>query len=141
MLNVLMDPTPILSEVPHPRDHSRSYDFKRKTKQHTRTERPTRYYIIDFGLSRKFSVGEKLVAPVSYGGDKSVPEYKDPSRAESDPFAIDVYCLGNLIREWFLDVRLPLSSLRMLCMLTTVAEKPQLGLFENSYRGYDAQSS
>ena len=89
----------------------RSYDFKRKVKQCTRTERPTRYYIIDFGLSRAFSAGEELVAPVSFasGGDRPVPEYKDPSRAVSNPFAIDIYCLGNFIREWFMDVRLLVS--------------------------------
>lgn len=101
-----MEPMPLLSEVPHPRRYGRSYDFKRRVKQRTRTERPTRYYIIDFGLSRAFSPGEELVAPVSFGGDRSVPEYKDPSRAVSNPFAIDVYCLGNLIREWFMNVRL-----------------------------------
>lgn len=101
-----MEPMPLLSEVPHPRRYGRSYDFKRRVKQRTRTERPTRYYIIDFGLSRAFSPGEELVAPVSFGGDRSVPEYKDPSRAVSNPFAIDVYCLGNLIRERFMNVRL-----------------------------------
>ena len=110
LANVMMDPVPLLSEVPHPAFRQRSYDFKRKVKQHTCTECPTRFYIIDFGLSRTFSPGEDLVAPVSYGGDKSVPEYKDPSRAVSNPFAIDVYCLGNLIREWFMDVSLSCSS-------------------------------
>ena len=100
-----MDPVPLLSEIPHPNFPTRSYDFKRKVKQHTRTECPTRYYIVDFGLSRTFSPGEDLVAPVSYGGDKSVPEYRDPTRAVSNPFAIDIYCLGNMIREWFIDVR------------------------------------
>ncbi|RDX54873.1 hypothetical protein OH76DRAFT_1478388 [Lentinus brumalis] len=114
LVNVLMDPIPLLSEVPHPRDSNRSYDFKRKVKQHTRTERPTRYYIIDFGLSRKFSPGEKLIAPVSYGGDKSVPEYKDPSRRVSNPFAIDVYCLGSMIREWFVDKSRSLDFLKTL---------------------------
>ena len=99
-----MDATPLLSEVPHPTFPRRSYDFKRKIKIRTRTEYPVRYYIIDFGLSRQFSPGDKLVAPVSYGGDKSVPEYKDPARAVSNPFAIDVYCLGNMIREWFINV-------------------------------------
>ncbi len=110
MVNILMDPVPLLSEIPHPNFPKRSYDFKRKVKQHTRTECPTRYYIIDFGLSRTFSPGQDLVAPVSYGGDKSVPEYRDPARAVSNPFAIDVYCLGNLMREWFVDVRLLLDS-------------------------------
>ncbi|RPD52335.1 hypothetical protein L227DRAFT_582116 [Lentinus tigrinus ALCF2SS1-6] len=103
VVNFLMEPTPLLSEIPHPARPQRSYDFKRRVKRRTRTEFPTRYHIIDFGLSRRFSPGDELVAPVSYGGDKSVPEYKDPSRAVSNPFAIDVYCLGNMIREWFMD--------------------------------------
>lgn len=107
-----MDPIPLLSEIPHPIRRERSYDYKRKVKQRTRTEYPTRYYIIDFGLSRKFSPGDELIAPVSRGGDKSVPEYKDPSRTVSNPFAIDVYCLGNLIQEWFVAVRLRSSSHR-----------------------------
>ncbi|RDX54870.1 hypothetical protein OH76DRAFT_1478385 [Lentinus brumalis] len=111
LVNVLMEPTPLLSEVPHPaRPQRRSYDFKRKVKQRTRTECPTRYYIIDFGLSRRFFPGDALVAPVSYGGDKSVPEYHDSSRKVSNPFAIDVYCLGNMIREWFVDVRVRFAS-------------------------------
>lgn len=105
-----MEPTPLLSETPHPIRLKRSYDFKRKLKQRTRTEYPTRYHIIDFGLSRRFFPGDELVAPVAYGGDKSVPEYKDPSRAVSNPFAIDVYCFGNMMREWFVDVRLYLST-------------------------------
>ncbi|RPD52649.1 hypothetical protein L227DRAFT_514514 [Lentinus tigrinus ALCF2SS1-6] len=114
MVNILMDPMPLLSKIPHLRRPWKSYDFKGKVKQRTRTEYPTRYYIIDFGLSRTFSPGEGLVAPVSFGGDRSVPEYKDPSRAESNPFAIDIYCLGNMIREWFMDESRSLDFLRPL---------------------------
>lgn len=104
MVNILMDPVPLHSEITHPNHPKRSYDFKRKVKLHTRTECPTKYYIIDFGLSRTFSPGEELVAPVSKGGDRSVPEYKDPTRAVSNPFAIDVYCLGSMIRRGLLNV-------------------------------------
>ena len=106
-----MESTPLLSEIPHPIDLGRSYDFKRTIKPRTRTAYPTRYHIIDFGLSRKFSPGDELIAPFSHGGDKSVPEYKDPSRTVGNPFAIDVYCLGNMIREWFIDVRLSCCDL------------------------------
>ncbi|RDX54886.1 kinase-like protein [Lentinus brumalis] len=125
LANILMDPVPLLSEIPHPNHPKRSYDFKRKIKQSTRTENPTRYYIIDFGLSRTFSPGEELIAPVSYGGDRSVPEYKDPSRAESNPFAIDVYCLGNMMREWFVDNSRSLDFLRPLIeeMTRTIPEE------------------
>lgn len=99
-MNVMMDPVPLFSEQPHPIDLRRSYDFKRKTRRYTRTGHPTTYYYIDFGLSYRFSRqdGANPLVPVAFGGDKSVPEYKDPSTPK-DPYKIDVYCLGNLIRE------------------------------------------
>ncbi|RDX54890.1 hypothetical protein OH76DRAFT_1397195 [Lentinus brumalis] len=102
ILNVMMDPTPLFSDMPHPAYPKKSYDFKKKVTGYTRTERPTKYYIIDFGLSRKFSPGDAFIAPTSFGGDRSVPEYKDPSGL-SNPFPIDVYSFGNLIREDFLE--------------------------------------
>ncbi len=100
----MMDPTPLFSDMPHPAYPKKSYDFKKKVTGYTRTERPTKYYIIDFGLSRKFSPGDAFIAPTSFGGDRSVPEYQDPSGL-SNPFPIDVYSFGNLIREDFLEVR------------------------------------
>ena len=99
IMNVMMDPKPLFSEQPHPIDLSKSYDFKRRVKQYTRTGHPTTYYYIDFGLSYRFSSEEpNPLVPVAFGGDKSVPEYMDPSTPK-DPYKIDVYCLGNLIRE------------------------------------------
>jgi hypothetical protein len=69
----------------------------------TRTERPPKYYLIDFGLSCQFdpSNGPPLEWPIK-GGDKTVPEFK--TLAQYDPFPTDVYYLGNMIREQFLQV-------------------------------------
>ncbi|TFK92728.1 hypothetical protein K466DRAFT_480092 [Polyporus arcularius HHB13444] len=137
LFNILMDPVPLLSEIPHPNFPKRSYDFKRKVKQRTRTERPTKYYIIDFGLSRTFSPGEDLVAPVSYGGDKSVPEYKDPSRAESNPFAIDVYCLGNTMRKWFVDKSCSLDFLRPLIEEMTLKVPEERPTIDEAFKRFE----
>ena len=102
----MMDPEPLFVPLPHPADHNRSYDFKTRTKRFTRTEKPTRYYYIDFGLSRRFSPGQPVhLVDIPFGGDKSVPEYKDPSMPK-DPYKIDVYCLGNLIRRDLMGVSL-----------------------------------
>ena len=98
MLNVMMDPENIFHPLPHPINHNRSYDFKRKTRQFARTGHPTKYYYIDFGLSHLFSPQSSPHINVAIGGDKSVPEYTEPF-SPKDPFKIDVYCLGNLIRE------------------------------------------
>ena len=101
----MMDPTPLLSDVPHPNDLHRSYDFQHKVKARTRTEHPPKYYYIDFGLSDKFDPGEPHTARFNIGGDKSVPEYADLSGTGMfNPFYADIYTLGNLVREHFIQV-------------------------------------
>lgn len=52
-----------------------------------------------------------------YGGDDAVPEFK--TQEYCDPFAVDVFRLGNFIRENFTEVRFVLSIL--LCGLLDVA--------------------
>ncbi|KAJ6580065.1 hypothetical protein DFH09DRAFT_1246054 [Mycena vulgaris] len=77
----------------------------------TRTQRPVKYYLIDFGISRKYDPDVR--APMEHiivGGDKSVPEFRRKKTGElpmeCDPFPADVYCMGNVIREEFLDLGL-----------------------------------
>ncbi|EEB88537.1 hypothetical protein MPER_13571, partial [Moniliophthora perniciosa FA553] len=64
-----------------------------------RTRRPVKYYFIDFDLCEKYDPadGPALKAP-GYGGDKTVPEYRYPEQL-CDPFAVDVYHLGNVLRS------------------------------------------
>ena len=90
----------------HPQDTTRNRDFTGQAKYYTRTEFPVQYFYIDFGLSRKYNLddGPPRELPI-LGGDKSVPEYKDPSMPK-DPYKIDVYCLGNLIRRDLMGVSL-----------------------------------
>jgi hypothetical protein len=78
--------------------------FTGPAKYLTRTERPPKYYLIDFGISSQFdpSDGPPLERPV-VGGDKTVPEFKK-SISTYNPFPTDVYYLGNMIREQFLQV-------------------------------------
>lgn len=69
----------------------------------TRTERPPTYHIIDFGISKRFREGERLRVTADIGTDFSAPEYSNPA-LDLNPFWIDVYCLGNLLRQEFMDV-------------------------------------
>uniref|UniRef100_A0A0W0FRD8 Protein kinase domain-containing protein n=1 Tax=Moniliophthora roreri TaxID=221103 RepID=A0A0W0FRD8_MONRR len=91
--NIMMDSSPLYDQPMHPVDRYRTYDWKRKPKPKTRTRRPVKYYYIDFDLCEKYDPAK---AP-GYGGDKSVPEYEYPDRM-CDPFAVDVYHLGNVLR-------------------------------------------
>ena len=60
--------------------------------------------LIDFGLSRRYDPanGSPLDKPYQ-GGDKSVPEHQDTERF-CNPFPTDVYYVGNLVREEFIQV-------------------------------------
>ncbi|KAJ3481135.1 hypothetical protein NLI96_g7861 [Meripilus lineatus] len=104
LLNIMMDPRPMFPEMFHPGDMSRSRDFQSSAKFYTRTSRPTKYIFIDFGLSIRYQPGQDRKALPLRGGDKTVPEFQGNGlRALYDPFPVDVYYLGNLIREEFLE--------------------------------------
>ncbi|KAF8874869.1 hypothetical protein CPB84DRAFT_1736865 [Gymnopilus junonius] len=82
---------------------NRTPDIKRRAKHFTRTQRPVKYYITDYGLSRRYNLndGIPLELPI-LGGDKTVPEFKSNYEAQN-PFPTDVYYVGNLVRQYFLD--------------------------------------
>ena len=102
--NIMLDPSNMYPESFHPAHMDRSKDFRRKAKWYTRTRRPTKYLLIDFGLSRRYDPanGPPLDKPYQ-GGDKSAPEHQDQERS-CNPFPTDVYYLGNLVREEFIQV-------------------------------------
>ncbi|KAL1695117.1 hypothetical protein GGG16DRAFT_86843 [Schizophyllum commune] len=103
-LNIMMDATPLYDHPYHPRRPELRRDFKGKAKAHTRTERPVTYYLIDFGLSRRYDLPfERPLEEPILGGDKTVPEFQNIS-GPCDPFPTDVYYLGNMVRRTFLEV-------------------------------------
>jgi hypothetical protein len=57
--------------------------------------------LIDFGLSQRYSSRDELDEPLR-GGDKTAPEHQLGRLC--NPFHTDIYYLGNLIRERFLNV-------------------------------------
>ncbi|TEB23477.1 hypothetical protein FA13DRAFT_1797966 [Coprinellus micaceus] len=74
---------------------------------HTRTESPPKYYIIDFGRSKRYDeAGMPPSHPPVRGADTTVPELGSQS---CDPFPIDVYTVGNLILADFIEGN-PLDS-------------------------------
>ncbi|TRM61240.1 kinase-like domain-containing protein [Schizophyllum amplum] len=113
LLNIMMDASPLYHIPFHPLEQGMRRDFKGDSSPaHTRSEKPVKYYIIDFGLSIRYDTVDP--PPMEYpvlGGDKLVPEFvgDDPSERYSglsklyDPFPTDVYCLGSWIRQDFLD--------------------------------------
>ena len=99
----MFDPSEMFPEGYHPSQMNRSRDFQGRAKWYTRTQRPPRYYLIDFGLSRQYFSRKALDAPLR-GGDKSAPEHRNA--ALCNPFHTDIYYLGNLVRQEFIQVRI-----------------------------------
>ncbi|KAH9167190.1 kinase-like domain-containing protein [Lactarius sanguifluus] len=97
--NIMLDPSGMYPKGYHPIQKNRSRNFKGRAKRYTRTDRPPRYYLIDFGLSRRYSSRHVLDEPLR-GGDKNAPEHLRGGRC--NPFPVDIYYLGNLVREQFL---------------------------------------
>ena len=73
---------------------------------YTRTLRPPKYFIIDFGMSRQYSLDDPHPTETEPdGADRTVPEFDNSwDLVEHDPFAVDIYTLGNVIQERILDV-------------------------------------
>jgi len=106
--NIMLDPSGMYPKGFHPIQINRRRDFRGRAKRFTRTLRPTRYHLIDFGLSRRYSSRNALDQPIR-GGDKSAPEHRLGNLC--NPFHTDIYYLGNLIRERFLKVRESVQTL------------------------------
>ena len=105
--NIMADPLRLYEYPPHPFELFKRRDFSGEVKVcSTRTQTPIKYYLVDFGLSRRYDPegGPPLELP-RWGGDNSVPEFLAVN-TPCDPFPVDVYCLGNVIRQSFLKVRL-----------------------------------
>ncbi len=86
----------------HPAKIDRNRNFKGAAKVYTRTQRPPVYYFIDFGLSRQYTSRDVTDEPLR-GGDKTAPEHRSKNRC--NPFQTDIYYIGNLVRQEFMEVR------------------------------------
>lgn len=101
----MMDGRDIYPDGFHPIKTTMTVDFSGPARHLTRTERPPKYYLIDLGLAKQYRPEERPPSEtIARGGDKSPPEHRTPS-LPCDPFPTDVYYIGNLIREEFLQVR------------------------------------
>ncbi|RDB25045.1 hypothetical protein Hypma_007489 [Hypsizygus marmoreus] len=103
--NVMADSLHLYKSPPHPGWPHRAYDMKSSlTFRSSRTQTPVKYFLVDFGLSQRYKKEDALYLTAgNWGaGDKTVPEFHAHEDSLCDPFAVDVYCMGNIIRENFL---------------------------------------
>ena len=136
-MNLMLDATPMYPESFHPHIayQGRRPDFKGQAKSYARTQRPPKYYWIDFGISTRYeSASSRSLEDRLWGGDHSVPEFQG-NEGPHDPFPTDVYYVGNLIKIHFVEVR----HLRAQFLLST--EDPghvRVRVYGISCGGYDS---
>jgi hypothetical protein len=73
------------------------FDPSMPARHYTRSERPPKYYFIDFGLWRRYNT--KIDLPqLIICGDRSMLEFQN-SNGPCNPFQTDIYYLGNSIQQ------------------------------------------
>ncbi|KAG9104229.1 hypothetical protein FRC07_009832, partial [Ceratobasidium sp. 392] len=95
--NIMMGKHPLYDELFHPVHQQFSLDIKRRVRpKYTRSERPVRYYYIDFGYAKWF---RGLVSPRTLTGIHAREAAPEQKFGPYDPFKADIYQLGALLRR------------------------------------------
>ncbi|KAG8721096.1 hypothetical protein FRC09_008498 [Ceratobasidium sp. 395] len=102
--NVMMDKHLLYDEPFHPFHQQFSPDIKHPVwPKYLRSQRPVRYYYIDFGYAKWFQDPDSPRALAGFHAKEAAPEQKS---GPYDPFKADVYQLGALLRRDLIPVSL-----------------------------------
>ncbi|KAI0350538.1 hypothetical protein OH77DRAFT_1593479 [Trametes cingulata] len=96
--NIMMDASNLYPRGFHPIAQRRLPDVSDHAPYLSRSTVPIKYYFIDFGISTRFTSDEEpRVVTGKLGLDRQPPELSDD--VPYDPFKLDVFLIGNLIRR------------------------------------------
>ncbi|KIM31694.1 hypothetical protein M408DRAFT_64047, partial [Serendipita vermifera MAFF 305830] len=101
--NIMMDASELYPEGFHPVRQNLSKNGMAEVVGVMRTHAPVRYYLIDFDSAIAFEKGtpsKYKYAEGRTGRDEEVPEFK--LNEPYDPFKVDIYQFGNLLKKEFL---------------------------------------
>ncbi|KIK80845.1 hypothetical protein PAXRUDRAFT_157549 [Paxillus rubicundulus Ve08.2h10] len=100
--NIMLDPSELYPDSFHPMETHFDKNYLGYARHFTRTQRPHKYYLIDFGISRRYDPSDTAPREVPiWGGDREVPEFQN-SNEPCNPFPTDVFYIGNVIRQDFI---------------------------------------
>ena len=92
----------------HPVKTSYKRDYSGRATHVPRSVVGVRYYFIDFGISVHIPEGEsKKRVTGDSGRDQDPPELSET--VSYDPFKLDIYIIGNMLKQEFSDVTIPPS--------------------------------
>jgi serine/threonine protein kinase len=120
--NIMMDASELFPEGFHPVRQNLSRDGLTEVVGIMRTHAPVRYYLIDFDAAIAFEKGTAVhlkFAEGKAGRDDEVPEFN--SGKPYDPFKVDIFQFGNLLKKEILQV-CSFPSLNHYSLLTVSSE-------------------
>ena len=94
--NFMIESEKMFPEGFHFKRDLRKPDLSGPAKFYTRTQRPSKYFIIDYGMARRYESDNDSPLEPTITKDKVVKL--------QNPYQVDVYLAGELIRQVFLDV-------------------------------------
>ncbi|KAF8885559.1 kinase-like domain-containing protein [Gymnopilus junonius] len=101
--NLMMEADKMFPEGFHPRRDLRKGDLSGPAKFYTRTQCPSKYFLIDLGMSRQYESGNDPAPEAAMVGEEV--------RMQT-PFQADVCLAGELVREIFIDGHPILTHIR-----------------------------
>ncbi|KDR71819.1 hypothetical protein GALMADRAFT_126764 [Galerina marginata CBS 339.88] len=96
--NYMIAPDTMFPDGYHPLRTLLKPDLSGPAKFYTRTQRPSKYFLIDFGFSRLYDASNTSPLEITF-----VIGSEDYATELQNPFVTDIYYLGELIRQVFLD--------------------------------------
>ncbi len=122
--NIMMDGTSLYPDGFHPDRHNRSKSAQTIIRGRYRLHSaPVLYYFIDFGFSSKYEGEGPWLAWGTHGQDRDAPELKIRGGHQYDPFALDIFTLGNAFRKSFVQVSACPAPLPDLACLSIVSPR------------------
>ncbi|QRV72161.1 Tyrosine kinase specific for activated [Ceratobasidium sp. AG-Ba] len=107
--NIMMDAQPLFTEPFHPYHPFKALDGRTTLyPRYARSQKPVRYYYIDFGYSKRFKEGEGRMVS-GWNAREQAPEQVDGD--PYDPFKADIYQLGAILRRDLIPSNASLSFL------------------------------
>ncbi|KZV68701.1 hypothetical protein PENSPDRAFT_609719 [Peniophora sp. CONT] len=118
MGNIMMDASEMYPDGFHPVHMDDLPDGFTPARSRPRSQVAIRYYFIDYSISTVFAPGQpRGLVTGTDGRDQDVPELSDIK--PYDPFAVDIFLIGNLLRMSFLEKYHNAEFLRLLVLRAT----------------------
>jgi len=129
MRNLVMDADAMFPEGFHPTQLMYKRDYSGLADYIPRSTAGVKYYFVEFGISAHITGDDGRFFVGNFGRDREPPELS--ATVPYDPFKLDIFIIGNMLRQNFYEVMIP--RLLVSVMLIVVTEILQRRFFTTTH--------